>query len=96
VVSSLVRVSFPEIPPVEVQDPGLLIRLVKSSFSGRRKTLRNTLRSPAIAGLTPEILAAAADEAGIDLGRRAETLSPQEFARFADAIRSRVNPSKRL
>ena len=96
VVSSLVRVSFPEIPPVEVQDPGLLIRLVKSSFSGRRKTLRNTLRSPAIAGLTPEILAAAADEAGIDLGRRAETLSPQEFARFADAIRSRVNPSERL
>jgi 16S rRNA (adenine1518-N6/adenine1519-N6)-dimethyltransferase len=96
VVSSLVRVSFPEIPPVEVQDPGLLIRLVKSSFSGRRKTLRNTLRSPAIPGLTPEILAAAADEAGIDLGRRAETLSPQEFARFADAIRLRVNPSERL
>ncbi len=92
VVSSLVRVSFPEIPPVEVQDPQLLVRLVKAAFSGRRKTLRNTLRSAPIPGLSPQILVAAADQAGIDLGRRAETLSSQEFATFADAILSKSNP----
>jgi 16S rRNA (adenine1518-N6/adenine1519-N6)-dimethyltransferase len=92
VVSSLVRVSFPELPPVEVQSPQLLVRLVKASFSGRRKTLRNTLRSAPIAELSPQILVAAAEQAGIDLGRRAETLSPQEFATFADAILSQSNP----
>ncbi|HTY25815.1 MAG TPA: 16S rRNA (adenine(1518)-N(6)/adenine(1519)-N(6))-dimethyltransferase RsmA [Desulfomonilaceae bacterium] len=86
VVSTLVHVSFPDPPPIEVANSGLLIRLVKASFAGRRKTLRNTLRNAPIPGLTPEILAVAANQADIDLARRGETLSPEEFARFADAI----------
>ncbi|MBI4965142.1 MAG: ribosomal RNA small subunit methyltransferase A [Desulfomonile tiedjei] len=90
VVSTLVRVTFPDEPPVLVADARLLVGLVKASFAGRRKTLRNTLRNFALPGLTPELLNEAAEDAGIDLGRRGETLSPIEFARFADAIHARV------
>ncbi len=90
VTSSLVHISFPDTPPVEVSDSPLLTRLVKSSFAGRRKTLRNTLRSAPIDGLTQEILTISANQAEIDLGRRGETLSPEEFARFADAIRANL------
>ena len=90
VISSLVHISFPDTPPIEVSDSQLLTRLVKASFAGRRKTLKNTLRNAAIDGLAPQILAISADQAGIDLGRRGETLTPQEFATFADAIRANL------
>jgi hypothetical protein len=46
------------------------------------------LRSNPIPGVRPEALTQAADDAGIDLGRRGETLSPAEFARFTDAIKT--------
>jgi 16S rRNA (adenine1518-N6/adenine1519-N6)-dimethyltransferase len=86
VMSSLVRVQFPDPPPVIVSDPKLLTTLVKASFTGRRKTLRNTLRNAGIFRISPEQLMEAAQEANIDLGRRGETLSPAEFAHFADVI----------
>jgi len=90
VISTLVRISFPDEPPVPIADMPLLVRLVKGSFAERRKTLRNTLRNFALPGLTPQLLSNAAEHAGIDLGRRGETLSPLEFARFADAIHGTV------
>jgi 16S rRNA (adenine1518-N6/adenine1519-N6)-dimethyltransferase len=48
---------------------------VAAAFQMRRKTLRNSLR-----GLLDP---AAFEAAGIDSGRRPETLSPEEFARLA-------------
>lgn len=86
VVSSLVQVTFPDTPPVPVSDLRLLTLLVKSSFAGRRKTLRNTLRNLPIPGVSSEMIAVAAADAAIDLGRRGETLSCVEFCRFADAV----------
>lgn len=86
VMSSFLSVTFPEVPPVTVSDHKLLTALVKASFTGRRKTLRNTLRNAAMFGISNDQLIQAANEASIDLGRRGETLSPVEFARFADAI----------
>ncbi len=90
VTSSLVHISFPDPPPTHVSDSGLLIRLVKASFAGRRKTLRNTLRNAPISGFNSQVLELSANQAKIDLGRRGETLSPDEFAKFADAIRSNI------
>ncbi len=90
VTSSLVYISFPDLAPIHVSDSQLLTRLVKASFAGRRKTLRNTLRNAPITGLNPEILRISADQAGIDLGRRGETLTPEEFARFADVIQANL------
>jgi 16S rRNA (adenine1518-N6/adenine1519-N6)-dimethyltransferase len=88
VVSTLVRVLFPDVPPFIVKDRRLLGHLVKASFAGRRKTLRNTLRNTPIPGIGAQALAKAANDAAIDLGRRGETLSPAEFVRFADAIKA--------
>jgi 16S rRNA (adenine1518-N6/adenine1519-N6)-dimethyltransferase len=61
------------------------VRLVKAGFSQRRKTLLNALRSDAELG-TPEVLRRALDAAAIDPGRRAETLSPEEFAALERAL----------
>jgi len=52
-------------------------RLVAAAFTQRRKTLRNALH-----GLAD---ASAFDAAGIDPGRRGETLSVTEFVRLSDA-----------
>lgn len=54
---------------------------VRSAFQMRRKTLRNALRA---IGPT-ERWAAAAANAGVDLARRGETLSVEEFARLAES-----------
>lgn len=68
-------------PLAEVADEVRFRRLVKAGFSQRRKTLSNALKSDA--GLaSPEALTAALAAAGIDGGRRAETLSVAEFARL--------------
>lgn len=56
--------------------------VVHAAFGARRKTLRN-----ALAALTQDPSKRAAVEAvGIDLGRRGETLSVEEFAALAQAI----------
>lgn len=69
-------------PRVEVGDEELFRRIVKGAFLQRRKTLYNTLRS---AGLEEGegLLKGALERAGIDGGRRGETLSLEEFAALA-------------
>ncbi len=89
--STLVRVRFQNPPPLAAADPSLLIRVVKSSFAARRKTLRNSLRSGSIPGLTEPILSESAQAADIDLRRRPETLTPEEFVRFSDEIHKRLS-----
>ena len=86
VSSTLIRIDFDRGPDINVSDYRLLTRLVKAAFASRRKTLRNNLKSMTEHGLSPEDIQAAAQQASVDLGRRAETLSPQEFANFSNAI----------
>jgi 16S rRNA (adenine1518-N6/adenine1519-N6)-dimethyltransferase len=61
-------------------DDTLFAAIVAAAFSQRRKTLRNAAR-----GKVPEEAFA---RAGIDPGRRGETLSVAEFIALADAARS--------
>ncbi len=79
--SVMVRVRRrPDAPdPVERR---LVVELVEAAFAQRRKTLRNTLRRV----LAVDVLEAAADAAGIDLGARAETVTTVEFRRLASAV----------
>jgi 16S rRNA (adenine1518-N6/adenine1519-N6)-dimethyltransferase len=74
VVLSFDRLEQPRIP---VPDEAFFRRVVKGAFSQRRKTLVNALKGAGLAdsGLGERLLAA-----GIDPGRRAETLSLEEFA----------------
>jgi 16S rRNA (adenine1518-N6/adenine1519-N6)-dimethyltransferase len=72
-------------PPAEaVLDEGRFRRLVKAGFGQRRKTLRNALEAAHVA--PPEELAAALEAAGIDPGRRGETLSVREWAALERAL----------
>jgi 16S rRNA (adenine1518-N6/adenine1519-N6)-dimethyltransferase len=89
ITSSLVRVTFPDPPPLHVTDAALFERLVKISFAGRRKTLRNNLRAFSFT-IGTDSVNRAAEESAIDLSRRGETLSPEEFVRFAEAIHRRA------
>jgi 16S rRNA (adenine1518-N6/adenine1519-N6)-dimethyltransferase len=71
-------------PPDPVVDPARFRRLVKAGFAQRRKTLGNALRAARLA--PPEALAAALTGAGIDAGRRGETLSGAEWAALDRAL----------
>lgn len=70
--------------PLAVEDDTLRA-LVKGAFGQRRKTLRNAWRG--VLGWSVEELAAHAQEAGIDLDRRGETLSVEAFEAMAKTAR---------
>lgn len=65
---------------VRVLNEKIFFRIIKQSFSKRRKTLANSLKSVSI-NIKPLLL-----EAGIDPMRRAETLTMKEFAKLSDII----------
>jgi len=77
VESALVRMQPLGADRLVARDEGLFSRIVAGAFSQRRKTLRNAVRSLADAD--------AFARAGIDAGRRGETLSVREFVALADA-----------
>jgi len=74
--SSIVRVVPHRIPPFPIADPTRFAAVVAAAFGQRRKTLRNS-----VAGLVDAL---GFESSGIDPSRRAETLSPAEFARLAN------------
>ncbi len=82
--SAVVRLRPLPAPPFPVPDAARFARVVAGAFSMRRKTLRNSLR-----GLVDEGGFAAT---GVDPGRRAETLRPDEFA----ALAATPDPSRAL
>jgi 16S rRNA (adenine1518-N6/adenine1519-N6)-dimethyltransferase len=83
VESAVLQVAFR--PPADpIQDPVRFRRLVKAGFAQRRKTLRNALEAARI--VEPERLAAALAAAGVDPGRRGETLTLAEWAAIDRAL----------
>jgi len=81
VESQVIRIAFQVAPRVAVHDEAKFRRVVKAAFAQRRKTLRNALHA---AGY--ENLEAAGAQTGIDLRRRGETLSLEEFAALAPPL----------
>ncbi len=79
-VDSAVVVLTPRHPP-RAEETAAFRAAVRAAFSQRRKTLRNAWSK---LGSSDQVASRAA-AAGIDLGRRGETLSVEEFARFASA-----------
>ncbi len=82
--SSVVTLKMREHPAACKTDKPFLISMLKAVFSQRRKTLRNGLKP---LGLPPERIDAVFGQTGIDLSRRAETLSVAEFCALADFLR---------
>ena len=83
--SAVVRLAFRP-PNVDVGDPVAFVRMVRTTFTQRRKTLGNALKPYAVETGKPahEMLAAA----GVDSKRRPETLELAEFAALARAFNS--------
>jgi 16S rRNA (adenine1518-N6/adenine1519-N6)-dimethyltransferase len=79
--SMLVRFFLREHPPVDVPSEELLFRIVRGSFHARRKQLVNTLED-ALEWARPDV-ERLGRVAGIDLRRRGETLTLDEFAKLA-------------
>ena len=71
-------------PPVPIAEPARFRAVVRAAFAQRRKNLANALAAGLGGGAERARLRVAA--AGIDPGRRAETLSLAEFARLAEAL----------
>ncbi len=76
--SEVVEINFDvtrEYPP---HDEDMLFEVIKAAFGNRRKTLKNSLSSSGL-HIEPQIAEQALIAAGIDPGRRAETLDAAEF-----------------
>ncbi len=83
-VTSAVVLLEPE-RPRRAEETDTFRAVVKGAFGARRKTLRN-----AWSGLGPsEVVARAAEAAGISLDARGETLSVDQFAAMAKALENR-------
>lgn len=66
------------------RDDGMFLRCVKAGFAQRRKTLLNSLASAG--GTDKETVKKILEAAGVDPGRRAETLTVEEFAKISDGF----------
>ncbi|MCC7262065.1 MAG: ribosomal RNA small subunit methyltransferase A [Candidatus Latescibacteria bacterium] len=89
--STVVEVEF-EPARYPVQDEKLFGRLVRTAFGQRRKMLRNSLLG--MGDGQREGLEELAAAAGIDLTRRPETLSLEEFGRLSDAFSGARNTAE--
>ncbi|HTE20535.1 MAG TPA: 16S rRNA (adenine(1518)-N(6)/adenine(1519)-N(6))-dimethyltransferase RsmA [Armatimonadota bacterium] len=80
--SAIVRMDVLSEPRYPHVPPERYLAVVHAAFQQRRKNLANALTGPAL-GWTREQARGALGAAGIDPGRRGETLSPDEFAVLA-------------
>ncbi len=76
--SSVIRLEVRKEPPVKVSSEEQFFRVVKASFSQRRKTLANSLSSGL--GLKKEDVYATLESCGLSRNARAEELSLGDFA----------------
>ncbi len=82
--SAVVRIDVPDRPRVNVKDADAFFKVAKAGFGQKRKQLHNSLA----AGLpiTHGQIVQALDEVGIDLKRRAETLTLEEWAKLSNQL----------
>jgi 16S rRNA (adenine1518-N6/adenine1519-N6)-dimethyltransferase len=81
--SAVITLTVRKNSPLQVKNEGFLMRVVKAAFSQRRKTLKNALKQLDVPRESMEKVFAST---GIDLGRRAETLSIDDFGALADFL----------
>ena len=76
--SEVVEVDFNISRAYPPHDELMLFQVIKAAFGNRRKTLKNALAASGLR-IAPEVAQRALISAGIDPGRRAETLEVAEF-----------------
>jgi len=86
VESAVVHMVWKEKPMIETNDEEWFKRVVRACFGYRRKTLVNALKHSEL--FLPEPVELKMEAIGIDPRRRPETLTIQEFAGLAGALKS--------
>ena len=71
---------------VQVQDEGLMFRLIRASFAQRRKTLFNGLRNSRELDYSREQIESAMEKCGLSENIRGEAMDLKQFADLADAL----------
>ena len=83
--SLVIGISFKDHAEPSATDESFLFKVVKASFSKRRKTLKNALSGP-ILQIDASTAARELIAAGIDPIRRAETLTVEEFVNLSNQL----------
>ncbi len=84
--SAVIRLTRHKNPPVNVQDPGLMFRLIRASFNQRRKTLQNGLNNSPEIPYTKEQIANAFESLGLSPSVRGDALNLEQFASLANCF----------
>lgn len=82
--SAVIRLTRYQQPPVQVLDAGLMFRLIRASFSQRRKTLQNGLFNSPELTFSKEQISEAIEALGVPPAVRGEALTLEQFARLSD------------
>lgn len=91
VESAIVCVDLEASPDRNADVTKRLFRIARAGFSQKRKMLRNTISAGL--RLAPAQAARILGQAGVDSGRRAETITVEEWLRIADAFASAEMPA---
>ena len=82
--SVVIRLTRYKEPPVQVNDPKLMFKLIRASFNQRRKTLQNGLNNSPEISFSKEEIAKAIESLGVSPSVRGEALSLEQFAQLAN------------
>ncbi|MCA0444789.1 MAG: 16S rRNA (adenine(1518)-N(6)/adenine(1519)-N(6))-dimethyltransferase RsmA [Bacteroidetes bacterium] len=82
--SAVIRMTFYDQAPFAPTDPEFFQSVVRQAFHARRKTLKNNLKS----------FTGSREDFSVDLSRRAETLSVEEFVRLTNELDALRFPQK--
>ena len=82
--SAVIRLTRYKEPPVQVNDPKLMFKLIRASFNQRRKTLQNGLNNSPEISFSKEEIAKASESLGVSPSVRGEALSLEQFAQLAN------------
>ncbi len=79
--SEVIQLTIRKEPPVKVEDEEFFFKLVKASFSQRRKTAENSISAGL--GINKNVVAEALEKAGLERTVRAEKLAMEDFANLS-------------
>lgn len=82
--SAVIRLTRYKEPPVQVDEPKIMFKLVRASFNQRRKTLQNGLNNSPEIPYDKEIIAAAIESLGVSPSVRGEALTLEQFAALSN------------
>ena len=78
--SAVIRLTRHKEPPVDVDDPKLMFKLIRASFNQRRKTLQNGLNNSPELPFAKDEIADAIESLGVTPQIRGEALTLKQFA----------------